>query len=85
MKISEKYRQLKKIWIENSNNGKMKDDNNPIFIFALTDTDLLKKIVKGELDVTQLALMELENRNCGIKTYTSFGKDGRRIRVTIPD
>ncbi len=84
MKISETYKQLKKTWNEAALNGTMRDAENPLFVFSMTDTELLKKIVKGELDVTQLALIELENRNDAIRTYYTYDAKGRRIKCTIP-
>lgn len=37
----------------------MKDAENPLFIFSLTDIKLLKQITEGKLDNAQLALLEL--------------------------
>ena len=43
----------------------MKDDKNPKFIFALTDTDLLLDIAKDQLNPVELAKQELANRGLG--------------------
>lgn len=42
--------------------GEIKDAVNPIFIFSLTATELLVKIVSGEIDAVGLAKLELQNR-----------------------
>lgn len=85
MKISERYRELKKTWNKQALTGQVRDAKNPIFIFAQTDTELLQKIVKGKLDVTQLALLELEARNVGVRTYYAYNSLGQRVKCTIPD
>ena len=43
-------------------NGTMPDTLNPIFIFSLTATELLKKIASGEIDLKALAEIELSKR-----------------------
>ena len=43
-------------------NGTMPDALNPIFIFSLTATDLLKQIASGEIDIKALAEIELSKR-----------------------
>ncbi len=43
-------------------NGTMPDALNPIFIFNLTATDLLKQIASGEIDIKALAEIELSKR-----------------------
>jgi len=83
MNISEAYRKLKKHWNEQAMTGEVKDAENPLFIFALTDTKLLKQIAEGKLDVTQIALLELEGRN-QLRTYYTYNTKGRRVKVTIP-
>lgn len=40
----------------------MKDDLNPAYIFSLTHTELLCRIVSGELDATELARKALAER-----------------------
>ncbi len=40
----------------------MKDNLNPAFLFSSTYTELLCKIVNGEIDPKQLAEKELQNR-----------------------
>ena len=42
--------------------GTIKDDVNPIFIFSMTATELLTKIVSGEINAVELAAIELQNR-----------------------
>lgn len=85
MKISERYRELKKTWNNQAMTGEVRDAENPIFIFAQTDTGQLQKIVNGKLDVTQLALLELEARHVGIKTYYAYNSLGQRVKCTVPD
>ncbi len=70
MKISDTYKRLQKHWNLQAATGEIPDTENPIFIFNMTYTKLLKQIAKGELDVQQLALLELEARS-GIRTYYS--------------
>jgi len=62
MKISKEYRELVKKWGHQAMTGTISDLQNPIFIFSITSTDLLKQVAKGELNITQLALLELEAR-----------------------
>jgi hypothetical protein len=85
MKISERYRELKKKWNQQAMTGETKDAENPIFIFSQTDTGLLQQIVKGKLDVTQLALLELEARHVGIRTYYAYNSLGQRVKCTVPE
>jgi hypothetical protein len=40
----------------------IRDEKNPEFIFCLTDTELLVKAVKGEIDLKALVRKELRNR-----------------------
>jgi hypothetical protein len=45
-----------------ADNGTIKDAVNPVFIFSLTATELLSKIVSGEIDAVEFAKYELANR-----------------------
>ena len=45
----------------------MKDELNPDFIFNMTNTELLLKIGRGELDATALAIKQLMIRGIGTK------------------
>lgn len=47
------------------------DEFNPNFIFALTHTELLVKIAKGELDLKELVILQLKSR----------GYDAEGIRI----
>jgi hypothetical protein len=40
----------------------MSDERNPEYIFNMTHTELLTKIVKGEIDPVALARKQLRNR-----------------------
>lgn len=84
MKISERYRELKKTWNKQAMTGEVRDAENPLFIFAQTETKLLQQIVKGKLDIAQLALLELEERHVGIKTYFAYNSLGQRVKCTVP-
>ena len=84
-KISEHYRRLHRSWNIQAKTGEIKDEDNPVFLFSLTKTELLEKVAKGELDVQQLALLELENRKPYIRTYSAYDSRGRKVKVTIPD
>ena len=41
---------------------KLKDDDNPRYMFSCTSTELMIKIVSGEIDPIDLARKELKNR-----------------------
>lgn len=84
-KISDRYRQLKKQWNNHAMTGEVRDAENPIFIFSSTDNGLLQKIVRGELDITQLALLELEARKVGVRTYYTYNSLGQRVKCTVPE
>lgn len=43
------------------------DDKNPDFLFSCTHTELLIKIVNGEIKPVELALVELSNRGLNKK------------------
>lgn len=62
--------------------GTIPDEMNPIFLFAITHSQLLLRIVVGEVDVFALAKMELENRGYEIpdvelKTARDQGEKAR--------
>jgi hypothetical protein len=44
-------------------NGTMRDDLNPAFILSRTYLELVCKIAKGEINIQDLALLELEGRH----------------------
>ena len=51
------------------------DELNQDFILSSTFTELLLKIVKGEIDTKELAKRELENRGLDINgKWVGFGK-----------
>ena len=55
--------------------GTIPDDMNPIFLFSITHSHLLLRIVADEIDVVALAKRELENRGYDIpkvKTKSSL-------------
>lgn len=43
------------------------DDKNPIYLFSITHTDLLVKIVNGEIDALELAKQQLKSRGLNDK------------------
>lgn len=45
-----------------NNNENLPDELNPKFIFSLTHTDLLVKVIRGEIDLLALVRSELANR-----------------------
>jgi hypothetical protein len=47
--------------------GLIPDEENPIFIFGMTHTDLLVDIVKGKIDMVELARHELWARGLNEK------------------
>ena len=49
-----------------SKTGELRDHENPIFIFSMTETSLLVQIANGELNAQELAKRELENRGLNI-------------------
>ena len=84
IKLSEAYRRSARNWNMKAQTGEMKDEDNPLFIFALTNNDLLRKIANGELDTAQLALLELENRGIIERDYYTYNRSGKKIRVKLP-
>lgn len=59
--IGEKNAQLEQ-WKAGSENGTIKDDENPAFMFSTVWTSLLVQIVNGEISAQFLASMELAQR-----------------------
>lgn len=55
---TEQYKQFQKA----ADLGTIKDDVNPIFLLSMTATELLTKIVSGEINAVELAKYELANR-----------------------
>lgn len=53
------------------------DEENPLFIFTITNKDLLLQIASGEIDAVQIAKIELRNRGLDIKTgkWIGWNKD----------
>ena len=51
---------------DNSSDTEFADELNPQFIFTLTHTELLIKILKGEINMYELAKKEMENRGLDI-------------------
>lgn len=63
-------------WIKLTENGTIKEDLNPAFIFSLTATKLLSKIAKGDFNLQELAKRELENRGQNIDgIWVGFNKE----------
>lgn len=83
MKISEAYRRSARTWNCQAKTGEIKDEDNPLFIFSSTNSDLLEKIAKGELDTAQLALLELESRRPQQRDYFTYDSRGKRKRVKL--
>jgi hypothetical protein len=48
--------------------GLIPDEENPLFIFSLTNAGLLLDIANGKMDMVQLARMEMRNRGLDVKT-----------------
>ncbi|MBK1439789.1 hypothetical protein JHJ32_07330 [Parapedobacter sp. ISTM3] len=42
--------------------GIIRDEENPIFLFSITPTKLLVKLLSGKFDLKSMARMELRNR-----------------------
>ena len=59
--IEEKKAQYKR-WVLQCDRGELKDDVNPAFLFSGVPTELLVKIISGEISAQFLASMELSNR-----------------------
>ena len=49
------------------------DDKNPNFIFQLIDTEILVDALNGEIDLNDLALKELHNRQLDKYGRPRFG------------
>ena len=74
--------------------GTISDDLNPIFIFTGIATELLTKILSGEIDITGIAARELQNRGLDhqgewvgfkaaaeLNTQATGQEAGRKIRL----
>lgn len=85
MKVTDEYRRKHRSWNVQAHTGEVSDAKNPLFIFSRTDSELLERVVSGELDAKQLAMLELENRRPHIRTYSIYNSRGRKIKVTISD
>ncbi len=60
----------------------MKDDDNPQFIFSLTNTELLLQIANNKLDAVYLAKKELINRGIGKSgTWSGFAEAAKQWLV----
>jgi len=53
--------------------GLIPDEENPIFLFNQTHTDLLIDIINGKIDLAQLVLLEIRNRGVDPKTGKFIG------------
>ncbi|WP_433863909.1 hypothetical protein [Sphingobacterium thalpophilum] len=51
------------IYRKASETGAISDEMNPLYLFSITHTHLLIRILSGELDARVLAGMELNRRN----------------------
>lgn len=56
-----------KEWNEAAINGTMDDNENPIFAFSMTSTNLLVRCLNNELDALKLIRHELRNRGLNEK------------------
>ena len=54
------------------------DQDNPLFLFNSTSTDLLLDIVNGRLDPVQMARLELMNRGLDTETGTWIGWNNKK-------
>ena len=56
-------------------NRTIKNDENPIFIFSMTNTKLLTEMLAGKYDIKALILKELNNRGLDERgKYKGFSK-----------
>ena len=59
-----------------ADSGEIKDEMNPIFILTGINTDLLTKVLTGEIDLKELAKRELENRGLNAAgQWVGFNKE----------
>lgn len=65
--------------------GTVRDDQNPIFIFSLTNSALLLQIVNGELDAKELARYELMSRGLSATngSFIGFAKAEESFNSTL--
>lgn len=55
--------------------GLIPDAENPIFILSMTNTSLLAKVLSGEINLVDLARIELQNRGLNEKgEWVGFNK-----------
>jgi hypothetical protein len=58
-----------------SKEGSLPDEENPLFLFAVTSTNLLAKVLAKEFNVTELIKMEMRKRGVNDKgQWVGFGK-----------
>jgi hypothetical protein len=48
--------------------GTVQDKDNPVFLFCMTETQMLVDIVNGKINPVELAKRELESRRFDIKS-----------------
>jgi hypothetical protein len=53
--------------------GLIPDEENPIFLFNMSHTDLLLGIINGEIDAVEMARMEMRARGLDEKTGRWIG------------
>lgn len=59
-----------------SQNPKLKDNQNPVYILAGISDELLVQVLSGKLDLNELAKREMENRGKNEKgLFVGFGKE----------
>lgn len=51
----------------------LSDDQNPQYIFSLAHRDLLRKAIKGEINLEDLVKRELANRGLSLRTGLWIG------------
>lgn len=56
--------------------GTLKDDANPVYLFSTTWTDLLLKIVSGEVDAQFMAYKQLKDRGLDLTDGAWVGFEG---------
>lgn len=62
----------------------MRDEDNPQFLFSLTNTKLLMQIANGELDSVQLAKETLANRGIGKSgVWSGFSEAAKQWSVQV--
>ena len=58
------------------NNNYLSEEKNPEYLLSSTHTELLLKIINGEIDPKELAWNELRNRGLDASgVWCGFGKD----------